>query len=330
MKYRKKPDHYPENYLKAILESMQFYNVISRADIANWLFEGFKKTKQLPNKKISRKALVLEIISKWIQQIEDLALLSLMFAGNLIKYEGRPIINDGRKPYEIYSYCHTQDVLKLFVAAKRGLSKTAISEIYAIKRAQELLREGLISQNEYSYFKKEIDKLILTTRDNFTKLARVYSKRRSRGKPNYGTLVEIYFNTKHGFKLLHLTPTSKKLWSFDSEDLILIKRVKQLPWGRKVMTVGRFKKFTASDIKVVVDQINKWSKVIKEVVDAQLAKLNDPNFIVPLIRSKKTEEIIKREGLKIGRNDPCPCGALDQMTSRPRKFKKCCALVISV
>lgn len=31
-----------------------------------------------------------------------------------------------------------------------------------------------------------------------------------------------------------------------------------------------------------------------------------------------------REGKKIGRNDPCPCGAVDEKTGKPKKFKHCC------
>lgn len=29
-------------------------------------------------------------------------------------------------------------------------------------------------------------------------------------------------------------------------------------------------------------------------------------------------------GQKIGRNDPCPCGAVDSQTGKPKKYKKCC------
>lgn len=31
-----------------------------------------------------------------------------------------------------------------------------------------------------------------------------------------------------------------------------------------------------------------------------------------------------RDGKKIGRNDPCPCGAVDEKTGKPKKFKHCC------
>ena len=37
-----------------------------------------------------------------------------------------------------------------------------------------------------------------------------------------------------------------------------------------------------------------------------------------------------KESLKnVGRNDPCPCGAMDD-TGKPKKFKKCCGKILSI
>ena len=33
---------------------------------------------------------------------------------------------------------------------------------------------------------------------------------------------------------------------------------------------------------------------------------------------------IRRAGKKVGRNDPCPCGKVDEKTGKPVKYKKCC------
>lgn len=37
---------------------------------------------------------------------------------------------------------------------------------------------------------------------------------------------------------------------------------------------------------------------------------------------RKTRPIV-RDNSKIGRNDPCPCGALDE-NGKPKKYKNCC------
>src|SRR3989344_7689833 len=102
MTYVKRPEHNSDNYLKAILESIEYYNAVERLDISNWLLVCYKVALKDPNKRASRKAIVLELISKWIQELEDLAILCIMFAGIDIKLKGKPIIAAGLLPFEIY------------------------------------------------------------------------------------------------------------------------------------------------------------------------------------------------------------------------------------
>ena len=40
------------------------------------------------------------------------------------------------------------------------------------------------------------------------------------------------------------------------------------------------------------------------------------------MRKMRTKPLV-RDYLKIGRNDPCPCGAVDE-NGKPKKYKKCC------
>lgn len=320
MKYRKKPEHNPDNYLKAILESIEHYNAYERSDIANWLYEGYKKVKDISEKKNSRKAIVLEIVSKWIQLFEDLAILCLMFAGSYLKQDKRPIVDPSREPFEIYSYVDNQTILKFYSLSKKGLDKAAIAKIYAYKPAQELRREGVISSKEYSYFKAQIDHLVETEQQNFNKIGRLYSSRKIRGKLNYGSLVKTYFQTKHGFKVIHPTTTSQQLWNIKDEDIVLVKGVVKMRSGRKIMTVGLYNDFKDEDVELLIKQIKGWSDVVNEIVGAHLRRLENSNFLVPMIRRLKTNEILKSTKVKVGRNDPCPCES-------GLKYKKCCGLV---
>ena len=43
----------------------------------------------------------------------------------------------------------------------------------------------------------------------------------------------------------------------------------------------------------------------------------EPNFVPAEAESQQLPETVRRDGLKIGRNDPCPCGS-------GKKYKKCC------
>ncbi len=39
-------------------------------------------------------------------------------------------------------------------------------------------------------------------------------------------------------------------------------------------------------------------------------------------QTEKNQTVLKKN--KVGRNDPCPCGAVDPATGKPKKYKKCC------
>lgn len=309
MIYRKKPEHNPQNYLKVILESLEHYNSVERLDIANLLFEGYKSIKDDPKKLVNQKALILEMLSKWIQVFEDLAVLSLMFGGK--------VVGDNREPFEIYSYISNQKILEFYYKVTKGLPKNVIVKIYAIKTPSELLNRGIINRKEYPYFKKQIDEMIETASGNLTKLGKLYSARRKGGRLDYGFLVKIYFQTKHGFKMIHPTETAKSLWQFNETDLAVLKDIIQMRSGRKIMRIGLFETWDESEVGLLIDRIKGWSEVMNEIIGAQLRYLDNPNFIVPMIRKLKTDEYIKSTGTKLGRNDKCPCES-------NLKYKKCC------
>jgi hypothetical protein len=290
----------------------------ARLDMANWLHEGYLKAKEHPEAVASQKTLVLEIISKWIQLLEDLAILCLMFAGSDIKYQGSPIVNLGKLPYEIYVFVENQSILQFYTVAKKGFSKKTMAKIYGYKTADELLKEGLINKAEHSYFRSEIEKLYVAATDNLNKLGGIYSARKKyKGKQAYGKLVETYFKTKHGFKVLHPTETTKILWNFNDTDIALVKGIAHTKSGRKVMTLGLYKEFDEAGVSMLLERIKDWSEVMQEIVGAQLRKLDNPNYLVPMIRKIKTEELLKQGAKKPGRNDPCICAS-------GLKYKKCC------
>lgn len=309
MAYRKKPEHNYDNYLKVILESLEHYNSIERIDIANLLFEVYKNIESEANREANRKVLALELLSKWIQVIEDLAILCLMFSGY--------VVGDTRNPFEIYAYIHTKKVLEFYEQAKKGFPKKAIANVYAIKTAQTLLKERVINKKEYPHFKKQVDGLIRASDENLKKLASLFTARRKKGKPTYGLLVHVYFQTKHGFKIIQPTETAKKLWNFDDTDIAILKDVANLRSGRKVMRISLFKKFDDTEMQLLRERVKGWSEVISEIVGAQLRRLENPNFLVPMIRKIKTDELVKTTGIKPCRNDTCPCES-------GLKYKKCC------
>ncbi len=70
------------------------------------------------------------------------------------------------------------------------------------------------------------------------------------------------------------------------------------------------------------------TQVIPEVKPKEPAKPQGLKENVSVMRqestrqSEKNQTIVKKN--KVGRNDPCPCGATDPNTGKPKKYKKCC------
>jgi preprotein translocase subunit SecA len=68
----------------------------------------------------------------------------------------------------------------------------------------------------------------------------------------------------------------------------------------------------------------------QELIHQELSPLKSAPSIQPFPQTiepaptKISVQTYKREGRKIGRNEPCPCGKIDARTGKPLKYKKCC------
>lgn len=313
MKYKKLIEHTPDNYLKAILESIEYYNSYSQADISNLLYKGYKWALDKPEKSISKATIILELISKWIQTFEQVALLGIMFSGK--------IIEEKRLPFEIYMNYHSQQIMRFLKKAKRGLPDYSVLNIYGLKSAKELLKEKAINVGELDYFKRYINKSIESGHSTFKNMAQAYvgKKRRKKEVIDPSPLVKIYFQTKHGFKVIQSTETSKKIWDVEKDDIVIAESVIKAKENSKrhIMKVGIFKKFNLEDVEQLIKQINDWSKVTKEIAKSQIEKIKNPNWFVKEVRLERSKKLISSGTKKPSRNDKCLCGS-------GLKFKKCC------
>jgi len=307
MKYRKRLEHNGDNYAKAILESIVEYNSVARLDIANLLHIGYEDAIKDPSKHASD-TVVLEILSKWMQVLEDLSVLLMMYE--------KPLTNDER--WELYMTYSNQQVLRFLHRVRKGLPKSAVMKIAGLKSANEFYREGKIHKSEIPHFKKVIDEEVSSHQKTLPSIAKAYAgnKRRGRNSIEPSILLDIYFKTKHGFKVMHSTPTAQKVWTFDKDDMHILTHIKKWRWGRKMLQLTTFLKFKPQDVDMLVKRINEWSDLMSKLAELQLKVMDDPYFFVPDIRAIKTEEMLKSVS-KPGRNDECLCGS-------GLKFKKCC------
>ncbi len=303
--------HTPENFLKAILESIALYNSHARADIANWLYEGYEKAKNNPDKQISKNTIILELLSKWVEVWEDIVVLALMFGET-------EITKKGKLPFEIYSSYHTQEIARFLYKAKKGLSDRLLSKIYAIKPARQMLMEGAINEKEYPYFKNWIKNKVKKGKATFYNIARefVKGKRRGKGVIDVNFLISVNFNTKHSFKVIQATKTTQTLWNFQKNDIALIDKV-EIKGRKKMLIAGIFKKFSDDEVKLLLERINGWSAVTREIALAHLEYLEDPNWIIPEIRASKSNKLLKEDNIRPGENSSCLCES-------GLEFKNCC------
>lgn len=308
MKYRKIPEHNGENYLKAILESFVEYNAVARLDVAKLLHAGHKIAIKEPSKHASD-TLVLEMLSKWMQALEDFSVLCMMFEN--------PVPSDKR--WEIYIRSTNQKILKFLYKIRRGqITQKEIMNIFGLKPAQDYFIAGKIRKEEIPYFRKLIKDETDSHKKTLRSIAKAYAgkKMRKKDKIEPSFLLEIYFKTKHGFKIIHQTQTSKKIWNADPNDIGILATYKKFPWGRKILTMTSFPKFTEANVDLLMKRIEQWSELIGRIADIQLKNVNDPYWIVSDLRLLKTQDMLKTKE-KPGRNDDCLCES-------GMKFKKCC------
>jgi preprotein translocase subunit SecA len=79
-----------------------------------------------------------------------------------------------------------------------------------------------------------------------------------------------------------------------------------------------YEMFSALVERVKSDSIEKLCMVrVQKDEEIEEQRRNTEDFIMSHGTSGATPETVKREGKKVGRNDPCPCGS-------GKKYKKCC------
>jgi len=79
---------------------------------------------------------------------------------------------------------------------------------------------------------------------------------------------------------------------------------------------------------------NKDKMIMDDVVETKVSDAEMANLVTnqttqvnqqmqKYVRPRKTRTIIRKFDKKVGRNEPCPCGAVDENGKR-KKFKNCC------
>lgn len=289
-----------ENYLRMILDSYYRYNHRARLDIAELVYEKFKSLSDTPENDNLKRSLAAEMYSKLMQVVEDSALMFLMFT------------TKGKTPIEVFMDIENQMLYEFFGRAKRGtLGDRAILKAFGLKPAKELLEAGLIDQLELKDFERVLKQLINGTSQvagekyRWKGLGRLYTKefREPKGqtfkiKRTKSSVIRVYFNLKHNFKVLLPSPVFYKIWPSADSSLSLDvvkdyqefgKLVKKVP--NQLKQYEQTKMVLLGGFPVSFDVMTKFyerifpqAQEIRMMADYQLRLLDDPSVVVRDIR----------------------------------------------
>ena len=71
------------------------------------------------------------------------------------------------------------------------------------------------------------------------------------------------------------------------------------------------------------NEAHKMFKSLLTMFESEAAKVLDGIKPGPQPKATTSAPVAKRIGEKVGRNDPCPCGAINLDTNKPYKYKRC-------
>ena len=103
------------------------------------------------------------------------------------------------------------------------------------------------------------------------------------------------------------------LWIYHLENIDYLREVVSLRAYGQMDPLVEFKKESFEEFKKL---FNEWEeRLVFSLMNLKIEKKEEENI--------KTETVIQSKK-KVGRNDPCPCGKIDEKTGKVLKYKKCC------
>jgi preprotein translocase subunit SecA len=103
------------------------------------------------------------------------------------------------------------------------------------------------------------------------------------------------------------------LWIYHLENIDYLREVVSLRAYGQMDPLVEFKKESFEEFKKL---FNEWEeRLVFSLMNLKIERKEEENI--------KTETVIQSKK-KVGRNDPCPCGKIDEKTGKVLKYKKCC------
>lgn len=244
--------------LKALLESVEAYGAMAPAIIAKQHYDSFLRA---PNNN-ARKVFGVEIFCKLMQSIEDYGAFCLMWG------------DDEGSPLEKYLNVSARRIIKFYRECTTAECSETIRKIWGIPSANELIDRKLLKGNDKALYEEFVSKFIEEIDRTFKQLRGFFQEAEdSVKKGDYGDIINMYFNAKHGFKVMFLTETSPKIGVKDDWVSIIIGPGK-LPADVSILKYGKFP-IEQEFVKGLFERTKMIGDKLKCLARARLAGIND-------------------------------------------------------
>ena len=249
--------------LRALLESIDSCGAMAPAIISKQHYESFLKAK---NNNI-RKIFAAEMFCKLMQSIEDYGAFCLMWTED----EGNPL--------EKYLNVVTPRIIKFYRECSTTECSDRIRKIWGIPTAEQLIRKNILNADEKLSYEVFISKFIEEIERTFKQLKGFFQEAEdSSRKGDYGDIVNMYFNAKHGFKIMFSTKTSSKIGVTDGSLSILI-GPGILPTGDDILKYGKFR-IDSKFVGGLFERTKMIGEKLKALAHVRLGQLNNEDSFV--------------------------------------------------
>ncbi len=264
--------------LKAFLESIVEGGAYARFGVALALKDALTKATDEEIKRV----IEIEVFFKYMQLFEDFGAFCLMW------------LDPTKHPLELYIHTATRQVVNFYGECLNCLSDTKVCTIYGIERAEKLLEQKLIRQEDVAKFHDVLDKSIPIIQGNLRQFGKLFAKDDA-GKIGYTGLVNAYFNAKHGFKVLRPTVHGQKFGAKKNEVMIFETQDKvdgvgtsknphfQISWGGW--------KLGTDVVTRLVEQMLFFSREMKQLAEIRLHLMDDPLYVYKTLKESLSNSV---------------------------------------
>lgn len=218
-----------------------------------------------------RKIFALEIFCKLMQSIEDYGAFSLMW------------LEETGNPLATYLSVVTPKIVKFYRECGANRDDAKMRKIWGAPPSDVLIQSGLIAEGEREHFEKCISDFFGEIDKNLKQIGNLFRESGdSAHKNDYGDVVNMYFNAKHGVKALFSTASSKSIGVTDDALSILIGPGKS-PSGETFLKIGKFG--TRPEVILrMVENCESTCEKMRLLAKIHLARLDNKQFFIEAFR----------------------------------------------